>query len=658
MNNKIQYSFPAVALLLLMLFPVYPQRLAIFTVSMDLFGTSTAVITFFSLIWLFFPERLAPAEKKLPWWMKTAMALFFLLTVWHLARNTGNTTANEVGQALSYLLIPVCAFIFFREMRTLLPWCGAALWLYSSLVSLHEYFIRDAGNALGGLALNKNWNASLITACAPFALLLIWRYMQQKRISACICTAAVAGISGFILRQCDSLGVFAAFPLTLGLCAYLMIPAEKLRTFIRKTALILFAVCSLGIIGYVYLYGMPEPVAHEMKGSIRVFFIKQTAGMIMDSPVRGHGLQNFEQKFLEWRTEDYFRTEYPADREPHPHNHLLFIAAGAGLAGLLAWLTLLLVPLWKFARKFRESDPECKTIFFACVLLFIHSMADLILYQEPVNILALLLLGTIWGEVFQDSKAETANQEMTDFQQKTAYSLLRCIGTVAVMLGTALIIANLYSSYQLQQGFRMRQQAEQQFTSGHPEKGLEYLKNAEEHFRNSVEYSAHTARDKFNCMDIVHHFIEKPDFMYASPTQKQEDLLYALHLCDRIRATSNPDMAHINQMEGQLLFKLAGISPDRDAVPGIIEEAAQLFLREAELYPLALEPVISICLAARVQGNPELAMAADAELRRRISTLKLDIQVETNPFRLTGSDSAGVITRDPAFDYLKNVRHK
>jgi O-antigen ligase len=49
-------------------------------------------------------------------------------------------------------------------------------------------------------------------------------------------------------------------------------------------------------------------------------------------PVTGVGPARFESRVAPWLTPDYFLSDYPAVRHPHPHNELLNMWAGFGIA--------------------------------------------------------------------------------------------------------------------------------------------------------------------------------------------------------------------------------------------------------------------------------------------------------------------------------------
>jgi len=582
------------------LFLIYPNRALVFAPDWIIFAFSTASISLMAFgAVMFVPERLAAAVKSLPKWLRWSFRIFAVITFWHLLRHWQTYTASECAAGFVYLTVPLFACVFYPELRTALPRTLAILWCVDAAASLWE--LLSGHPVLGGLPLNKNWNAILLLVTSLFAVYKSGQWQKRFRIPA---WCFIILLTMFLEIRCRSTGAFFSLVLTV-----LTVFVLNMKTTARRKILVFFV---LAAVAASLLLPMLRKKAPDLRHNDRMYLFRQTLTMIADAPLPGYGIPSFEQEFLPYRTPEYFTLRHSAGRIDHPHNHLLFMAAGVGVAGLAAWLVFAIGPMILFLRKFREADMPARIGFSAFLLLFFHGQIDLILFKEPTNIIALLLIGMMWGALFPAK----------DSPVKARFPLVSATaGAVLTLLGLLMAGMNLCASIH----FRM---AERRFYAGD-------RSGAREHYYKCLQTAGW---DHTN--DYHYPIAEKFSF-----SDLPEDRETAMQLLTHYAKTSTPDYGHVHQILGHLMLR----SNDMRGV--------QHLLRDAELYPLDPNPLLVLMAYYVLQGKNNSAAAVADELNKRFRLLKLDAWVRIRPdgFPVIEGKDGILLMRVPGFDPYKNV---
>ncbi|MBE6407638.1 MAG: O-antigen ligase family protein [Lentisphaerae bacterium] len=576
------------------LFLIYPNRTLLFAPDWIIFAFSTASLSLFCAgACLFVPDRLRTMFRALPRWFKYAFLFFALIAALHTAKNFAAYSLADIARSFAYLTIPTFACLYRDELKKLLPGAMTLLWLVTLAQSFVEHIMLQT-DILGGIPLNRNWNAALILISAPFAGLLVFRRADSilKRFLALL---VIVLPSLYVILVCNSLAVYLAFPLAL-LLLFLMngrfrkiIPAVCGGFLILATAA--FFLCK----SYVPAF------RDYLEQDDRIAIYAATVNMIADAPVTGYGIPSFEQEFLPYiRTPEFFLREHATDRANHPHNHLLFMAAGMGLTGLAVWLTLWLIPV--LLRMFRkEPDPGEKMldlwILFAWLVLTIHGMFDLVLFQEPTNLLGLVFTGWIWAGVFK-----TTVQDENEAAAVKYGTALRLTGYILTGLALFMAACNLFSSIHFRMSHRL------------------WLSGRQTDSQRHIRLLQLTAQ-----WDNTHYYL----YQSALRLPPQE----ALAMLDQLTETATPDFAHINLHRGRLLMLFAGRQ----------QEAQEALFRDAGLYPLHIEALYNLWMYALFTRNPVAAHSLAGEINRRLKLRGLDAAIR-DPFpapqdaKLEGND--------------------
>lgn len=343
------------------------------------------------------PRLLLERLSVLPGSVLLAAGLLFGIGAWHFIM-APNASYEQFGSGLIYLTLPLLAFVYAERFLSLLPWYLGGFWIWNLLFGI---LLRLRVGEFAGLPGNRNWNAALIAATAPFACYGIYLLLRKKgglpRRWAAAGASPVIVISLWMLSEIASRGNLAALMVTALLGGLLLLKGKWRRTGFCVTGILLALAIACGVL--FFSGGLAAAAAESERGIIGL----ATLDMILAKPVFGYGTFAFEQEYASsWRPLSYFFHPHCAVRTDHPHNHLLFMAAGFGLAGLAAWCFLLLFPLIRWIRKYDEdSSPVRRMCLFSLVLLLTHSLFDLILERTPTNALALLFLGIAWDSAWK-----------------------------------------------------------------------------------------------------------------------------------------------------------------------------------------------------------------------------------------------------------------
>ena len=381
----------AAAFIFLAALLVYPgMLLCVPTWSVRFFETGTIVLVTAGAA-LLFPQRVQAVYGHLPRGLLVAAGILLGIGVWHGIRHSGQYSAAETGEIFLTVAVPFCVCLFAREMKRFLPWYLTLFWLIDVILGFIQYY--GLHWFLFGLPQNINWNAALLSITAPFAVLTACRLIRNRawRIA---CPVLIAGITFWQIALTESrgtaLGILAAGSL------YVFLKAGH-----RGRRLMLFFALTLTIIGSMCLAftSAKERVREELSRDERAFLAVTTMNMIAERPELGFGAPSFEQEYLRFRRPEFFSMRHSAVRIDHPHNHLLYIAAGFGIPGLICWLYLLLDPMFVAARRFKSLDTETKFSLLCLAGLLVHAQFDLVLFRWPTNILAMFFLGILLHEL-------------------------------------------------------------------------------------------------------------------------------------------------------------------------------------------------------------------------------------------------------------------
>ena len=384
---------------------------------------------------LLFPQRVMDVYDHLPRGLLIAAGILLGIGAWHGIRHAGQYNAAETGELFLTVAVPFGVCVFAREIKRLLPWYLTLLWMIDVVLGFVQYY--GLHWFLFGLPGNINWNAALLAVTAPFAILTAWKWCPSEdnwSVNALWRNGTALLILGTTVWQIaltDSRGTILGAATAAALWGFLKLGRRERR-------LTLFAVLTAAIVGSLWFaFFVPhERILNELSRDERVFLANTTMNMIAERPEIGFGAPSFEQEYLRFRRPEFFSMRHSAVRVDHPHNHLLYIAAGSGILGLLCWLYLVLEPMFFAAKRIAGEtwvevrcdipgngcegkpeqegarsniigfwefqncglDDETRLSLLCLAGLLVHAQFDLVLFRWPTNLLAMIFLGLLIHE--------------------------------------------------------------------------------------------------------------------------------------------------------------------------------------------------------------------------------------------------------------------
>ena len=324
-------------------------------------------------------------------WEIVALLILLFSGMIHFFRN-GFCTAESFGLNLIFLTVPLFGCCAKKELLKIFPPFLSILWFWNSILYLSQR-MRDI--AWVGISGNWNWNASLILVCTPFLLYEIYLHRDQLggRTMGRILSGAVLFISLLLFLKCNSRGAFFA------LVGTVMIFACAFSDPARRKCILLAAGVLFAVLIPILVFLCPEKLVPLMSSEIRPALWESSLQMLKDFPF-GVGAESFEDRFIPYKTLEYFMNPHSALRTVHPHNELLNLALLLGIPAMLAWCFLTFKGIGLFIRRFRHAQMEMKLIFWGFLVIFLHGMVDLTFAAWPLDILGFLFAGMFWKPLF------------------------------------------------------------------------------------------------------------------------------------------------------------------------------------------------------------------------------------------------------------------
>lgn len=509
-------------------------------------------------------------------WAKAALGGFFLLVLGHFLLHYPRWTIAQFGEGMIWIAVPalVCAQErFFRKaLIPFLAFLGAF-----DLLCCGVRILRGSPLWGIGIAGNVNWNAAVLALTAPFLLAWFCQWYAKRKNRLILiggCAVTLACLVAFL--AIGSKGAICGAAVTALVYAWLK-AAPKWRRIMAATVLLLL----LG--GAFWITRNTGRISRFIMDDGRVLLYEGAWSMIVERPVFGVGQGSFETGFMTHRPGDYFFILNPAWRSNHPHNHLLFIAASWGLAGLLLWGALLFAPLGMAAWKLYKREPlsPLTTLSFSVLLYAVlHGMVDLILVSWPTNLIALMCLGLLWDEFLLTDR--TAGKKWL-IPAGVSGVLARVVGVLLLAGGGLAAWRSAYAVLQVRELYRGNLPAAAQ-------KRL---------IRRTVRWCPAEYPAGLAMLRYLETRLNDPELSVA--------------VADAMLRANIPNYPWLHLMRGNALMKLRRFS-----------EAFADYRTEAELFPFTLRPVHNMILAARAVNAGKLAAQCGEELRRRMRIREVD----------------------------------
>jgi len=309
---------------------------------------------------------------------------------------------NYLWSSVYWIAIPLFCAVNRRQIEKYLPSFMILLGLATVIQSFQEL---SFSSFLYGIPGNWNWNAALIAVTLPFICLGIYRCFNKynKILPYLITFPVLAGIA--LVLYCESRA--AVLALVIACCGILILHYWKklpLVYWLRAGMLVV-------VIGIILLGLFKEQIFVILKDDQRFFLWSGVFGLIEQNLWFGCGPDLFESAYAPHLSADYYFGRLVSARHPHVHNHLLQFAATMGIPALLAWCSVIVYAVIKNLRQAAgQGNWYLKLYLFIFILLFIHSMLDLVALVWPLGCIFLIVLGILLGRAIEDSAQKEFKQ--------------------------------------------------------------------------------------------------------------------------------------------------------------------------------------------------------------------------------------------------------
>ena len=302
---------------------------------------------------------------------------------------------NYLWSSVYWIAIPLFCAVNRRQVEKYLPYFMILLGLATVIQSFHN--LRFC-NSLFGIPGNQNWNAALIAVTLPFICLGIYRCFNKlnKMLPYLITFLVFAGIA--LILYCDSKAAVLTF--VIACCGILILHYWKKLPLVYWLRAGMF----LAVIGIILLGIFKGHLFTFLKDDQRLFLWSGALDLIEQNLWFGCGPELFESAYAPHIPFDYYLGRLVSNRHPHTHNHLLQFAVTMGIPALFAWCSIIVYALIKNLRQAAgQGNWYLKLYLFIFILLFIHSMLDIVVLSWPLGCIFLIVLGILLGRAVEKS---------------------------------------------------------------------------------------------------------------------------------------------------------------------------------------------------------------------------------------------------------------
>ena len=508
---------------------------------------------FIMLRWETFREIL----KNTDWCAKICLGILSAAALLHWIMGE-HYRPEYLGLSLFWGLIPVFGAVYRNDLERKLPVLLGFFWIFNCIVCI---LTETATGEMFGITGNWNWSALLMTISFPFAIRCLPPFCKGRKIYLALMGLVTVILLYFLQSRAIVVSIAAAGGF------WLFLKFRKFRIAMTVCGLLVLIAAAFAAFKIV-----PEKINNFLKKELRVEYWKSAAELIRDVPA-GVGAATFENAYIHYRSDEYFKHPHCAVREPHPHNELLYLTAvlgiGAGLAFLVWIIRALIGAVTEYDRGFMSRK---RVLFLLCfIAVLCNSMLDLTLHAWPTGILGLLFFGMF---AFPGKRIpETASDTPANL-----------IGKAIILLTFLFALFNLIGTFCWE--------------------------------ASSISISRmNTPAAKKYAKTALLFAPEIPNLIYRSANEMAtRDRDFALELTERIQQSPWMDYAHIHGLKS-LIYRQKGQ----------YEEAIRESLREAELFPLQIRPIVDIAVLYGDLGvrDPEVYSKLNEELRTRIQKRNL-----------------------------------
>ncbi len=452
MNNdtpKIHFIFPGLFLIASLLF--YPLLLPgmLFPLAyhsyLILFSAGTLSLMALSLCFLNYKQALVFCQNNvIP---TTLIGIITVGCLLHYLFNH-NYSLDYFFSSLVWVSVPLFAALNHKYVDKYLPYFLALLAILNCIQSTEELF---ANSVFCGISGNWNWNGALLVISTPFLMLFIAKIgglLKLNLIIVRVLNILILVGTFYYIYLCDSKGVWCA--LVMAALLYFGVLYRN-RISIRWVLWIILTVL-IAVVIFLHSGGIAQ-VGAFLTRDVRMQLWSGTLQLIRDNFFFGVGQPLFESAHASYNPVEYYLNFFATDRNTDPHNLLLLFLVSNGIFSFIAWLFLLILPIWNWVlHSKRTGNLRMKLYFFIMLFLFIHSLMDMTVEIWPINVVFLMILGIFWGRYWK-----ITNRKETLFAPLAVRVTAMICFTILMVALAFQLYCNYLSSYYFRQAHIARE---------------------------------------------------------------------------------------------------------------------------------------------------------------------------------------------------------
>jgi len=243
---------------------------------------------------------------------------------------------------------------------------------------------------------------------APLIVLVAGGIMDSgKKIRSVVCGCLFLSIVFLALIMARSEGAL------IGVLAGLVfggIVTRKTRKYVLTGLIIAFLLIMIWPVSRQYFLG--KALLRDLSGQFRLNIWSGAVSLLKTSPVLGAGLDGYERLIPDYQANSFIARDgrnFYAPPQPYPHNLFLAIWLEMGLAGLIAFILILII---FFRQGFKNSVKRDiilnNAVMGAMVCLLVHGLVDTPYFKNDLAIIFWMIIGL--GTVIDNLNKENLSE--------------------------------------------------------------------------------------------------------------------------------------------------------------------------------------------------------------------------------------------------------
>ncbi|MDD7985751.1 O-antigen ligase family protein [Lentisphaera marina] len=305
----------------------------------------------------------------------------------------------------SYFICPIALCSAFKQSPRF------PLWIPLCFLVIINTFTCFFFNQKVGIHGNQNWLSAVIASSSIYLsaytiALLKKADSKNRKLILSLTIIFILSICILILYKTQTRALIPAFAFFIFYFLLCRFPKQRLQ------------LCFLSLLSFFALFFTFQDKLQRLSlKDIRLPLLKDTAKMISDAPILGHGPGQFITKFSNYPSDELNIRLDSAPIYEHPHNEIFHMASQGGIPLTLLFLALLILILFTSLKEKRFSLP-----LGLCLILFTLGLLDKTLHHGASLLLFFIFLAQSIKEFI--AIKQTSSRSIKKWQFLLAFALL------------------------------------------------------------------------------------------------------------------------------------------------------------------------------------------------------------------------------------------